>query len=139
VEGKQLGNYHIVEQLGEGTMGVVYVGRHETLGRAVAVKLLQPELSRDADMVQRFFKEAQAATAIRNPGMVHIFDFGTAPDGRAFIVMELLEGETLTARLQQRRLDAVECCRIGRQAANVLQAAHAARITHRDLNRTTCS
>ena len=114
-------------------MGVVYVGRHETLGHRVVVKVLQPELSRNADMVQRFFNEAQATTAIRNPGIVQVFDFGTTPDGRAYFVMELREGQTLAARLKQQRHDYEECCRLGRQIANVLQAAHAAGITHRDL------
>jgi hypothetical protein len=64
---------------------------------------------------------------------VQVFDFGTTADGRAYFVMELLEGQSLDARLKQRRLDHAECCRIGRQIANVLQAAHAAGITHRDL------
>ncbi len=131
--GALLGNYRVMEQLGEGGTGVVYVGQHETLSRRVVVKVLQPELSRNADVVQRFFNEAQAAAAIRNPGIVQIFDFGTTPDGRAYFVMELLEGQSLAARLAQRRLDYFECCRIGRQVANVLQAAHAAGITHRDL------
>jgi serine/threonine protein kinase len=133
VLGALLGNYRVVEQLSEGSMGIVYVGRHDTLGRPVVVKVLQPELSRNGDMVQRFFNEAQAATAIRNPGIVHIFDFGTTPEGRAYIVMEQLEGESLVSRLRQRRLDYIECCRIGRQVANVVQAAHAAGITHRNL------
>jgi serine/threonine protein kinase len=133
VLGASLGNYRVVEQLGEGGMGVVYIGRHETLSRRVVVKVLRPEMSRHADMVQRFFNEAQAATAIHNPGIAQVFDYGMAPNGSAFIVMELLQGETLTARLRQRQLDIVECCRIGRQIANVLQAAHAAGITHRDL------
>ncbi len=83
--------------------------------------------------MQRFFNEAQAATAIRNPGIVRVFDFGTTPDGRAYFVMELLEGETLSARLRRRRSDHGECCRLGRQVANVLQAAHEVGITHRDL------
>jgi len=134
VRGTLLGNYRVAEQLGAGGMGVVYVGRHETLGHRIAVKVLQPELSSHAGMVQRFFNEAQAATAIRNPGIVQVFDFGTTPDGRAYFVMELLEGETLAARIKQRRRhDHAEVCRLGRQIANVLQAAHAAGITHRDL------
>ena len=133
MQGTVLGNYRVVEHLGKGGMGVVYVGRHETHGRRVAMKVLRPELSSHADVVQRFFNEAQATTAIHNPGIVQVFDFGTPPDGRAYFVMELLEGETLTARLKQRRSDHGECCRFGRQVANVLQAAHAAGITHRDL------
>ncbi|HWO23467.1 MAG TPA: protein kinase [Kofleriaceae bacterium] len=131
--GALLGSYRVLGKLGQGGMGEVYVGRHEALGHKVAVKVLKPELSRDADMVRRFFKEAQAAAAIRNLGIVQVFDFGTTPDGRAYFVMEMLEGDSLAARLKQRRLSYVECCRVGRQAANVLQAAHAAGITHRDL------
>ena len=131
--GAVLGNYRLVAQLGEGGVGVVYVGRHETLGHRVAVKVLRLEMSRNTDMVQRFFNEAQAATAIHNPGIAQVFDFGTTPEGLAFIVMELLEGETLTARLEQRRIEHAECCRLGRQIANVMHAAHAAGITHRDL------
>ena len=114
-------------------MGVVYIGHHETLGRRVVVKVLQRELCNDADMVQRFFNEARAATAIRSPGIVQVFDFGHAPDQRAYFVMELLEGESLSARLKRQRCDAAACCRLGRQVANVLHAAHAAGIVHRDL------
>ena len=114
-------------------MGVVYVGRHETLGRRVVVKVLKTDVSRKADMVNRFFNEAQAATAINNPGIAQVFDFGTTPGGQAYFVMELLEGETLTARLRHGPLEAEDCCRLGRQIANVLQAAHEAGILHRDL------
>ena len=131
--GTSLGNYRVVQQLSEGGMGVVYIGHHEALGRRVVVKVLQPELSNDADMVQRFFNEARAATAIRSPGIVQVFDFGFTPDRRAYFVMELLEGESLAARLKHRFHDPAECCRLGRQVANVLHAAHAAGITHRDL------
>jgi serine/threonine-protein kinase len=131
--GVKLGSYRVLSKLGEGGMGVVYVGRHEALGHSVVVKVLQPELSSDGEMVQRFFNEAQAATAIRNLGIVQVFDFGTTPDGRAYFVMELLEGQNLASRLQQRRLTCTEACRFGRQIANVLQVAHARGITHRDL------
>lgn len=114
-------------------MGVVYVGHHETLGHSIVVKVLRPELSSHADMVQRFFNEARAATAIRNPGIVQVFDFGATPDRRAYFVMELLEGTTLATRIKQRRHTPEECCRLRRQVANTLQAAHTAGITHRDL------
>jgi serine/threonine protein kinase len=133
VLGALLGNYRVVEQLGLGGMGEVWIGRHEKLGHHVVVKVLRPEMSRHREMVKRFFNEAQAATAIRNPGIAQVFDYGTTPDGRAFIVMELLEGVSLSTRLKDRQLDAVECCRLVRQMANVLQAAHDAGITHRDL------
>ncbi|HEX8114397.1 MAG TPA: serine/threonine-protein kinase, partial [Kofleriaceae bacterium] len=122
-----------MDQLGAGGMGVVYVGHHEALGRPVVMKVLQPELCSDAGRVQRLFDEARAVTAVRSPGIVQMFDFGVTPDHRAYFVMELLEGESLAARLQQRRLDHAACCRLGRQVANVLQAAHAADIIHGDL------
>jgi serine/threonine protein kinase len=133
VLGTLLGNYRVVEQLGQGGMGVVYVGRHEQLGHRVVVKVLRPEMSRNAVIVKRFFNEAQAATAIRNPGIAQVFDFGQTEDGRAYFVMELLEGVTLSQRLSERPLEIVECCRLARQMANVLQSAHGIGITHRDL------
>jgi tRNA A-37 threonylcarbamoyl transferase component Bud32 len=133
VLGALLGNYRVVQQLSEGGMGVVYLGQHEALASRVVIKVLQPELCDDADMVQRFFNEARAATAIRSPGIVQVFDFGVTPDQRAYCVMELLEGESLAVRLKRRRFDFAECCRLGRQLANVLHAAHAAGIIHRDL------
>jgi serine/threonine-protein kinase len=133
VLGSLLGNYRVVQQLSEGGMGVVYLAHHEALGRRVVIKVLQSELCNDADTVQRFFNEARAATAIRSPGIVQVFDFGVTSDQRAYFVMELLEGESLAARLKRRRYDVAECCRLGRQIANVMQAAHAARIIHRDL------
>ncbi|HWO23469.1 MAG TPA: serine/threonine-protein kinase [Kofleriaceae bacterium] len=133
VLGTLLGNYRILAKIGDGGMGEVYVGRHEAIGHRVAVKVLRPEMTRDADMVRRFYNEAQAATAVRHPGIVQIFDFGETADGRAYFVMELLEGQSLGARLKERRLEHAECCRLGRQAAGVLQAAHDAGITHRDL------
>jgi len=131
--GTVLGNYRVVDQLAAGGMGLVYVGHHEALGRPVVMKVLRPEVCDDAGLVQRFFDEARAVTAVRSPGIVQVFDFGVTPDRRAYFVMELLEGESLAARLQQRRLDHAACCRLGRQVANVLQAAHAAGILHRDL------
>lgn len=128
-----LGNYRVVDQLGAGGIGAVYVGQQEGLGRPVVVKVLQPELCADAAMVQRFFHETRAVTAVRSPGIAQVFDFGVTPDQRAYVVMELLDGESLAARLRQRRLDPAECCRLGRQIANVLHAVHAAGIVHGDL------
>jgi len=131
--GGLLGRYRVIERLGEGGTGVVYVGRHEALGYRVAVKMLRPELSSNTDVVRRFFNEALAATAIRHASIVQVFDSGMTRDGQAYYMMELLEGETLTQRIQERWLDSIECCRIGRQIANALQAAHMADIIHRDL------
>src|SRR5262245_51853615 len=82
-------------------MGMVYRAEHVQLGRPAALKMLHPQMSSDASIVQRFFNEARAATAIDHPGIVEVFDFGTHSDGRAFIVMPLLKGESLFQCLQR--------------------------------------
>jgi eukaryotic-like serine/threonine-protein kinase len=133
VIGETLGNYRIVSTIGEGGMGVVYRAEHVLVGRKVAIKLLQPRMSHDADLVERFFNEARAAALIQHPGLVEMFDFGHAEDGRAFIVMELLEGESLTARLRGGRLPTDVALAIARQVASALHAAHEQGIVHRDL------
>src|SRR5262245_26702517 len=112
--GRSLGNYHVVSKIGEGGMGVVYLARHATLGRPAAIKVLHASLSSNQDMVTRFFNEARAATAVRNPGIVEVFDFGVLEDRSAYIVMEYLEGESLGARLRGGRLSvpaAMTICR----------------------------
>jgi serine/threonine-protein kinase len=111
----------------------VYAAEHTLLGRPAAIKVLLPELSRNQDMVHRFFNEARAATAIRHPGIVEIYDFGWMPDGAAYIVMELLEGEPLSKRHQRGRLRWQAAIGIARQIAGALAAAHAKGIVHRDL------
>ncbi len=129
-----LGTYRIVKKLGEGGMGAVYLAEHALLGRRAAVKVLQPALSANQDIVQRFFNEARAATAIADPGIVQIFDFGYHTDGSAYIVMEFLEGEALDARLKRfGRLAPEDALRILRQVAASLHAAHGRGIVHRDL------
>jgi serine/threonine protein kinase len=134
VLGVVIGNYRIVRKLGEGGMGTVYLGEHTLLGRKAAIKVLLTSLSARADIVNRFFNEARAATSINDPGIVQIFDFGFHTDGSAFIVMEFLEGETLDARLHKLgRLAVVDALRITRQVASSLYAAHGLRIIHRDL------
>ena len=115
-------------------MGAVYLAEHTLLGRRAAVKVLQPNLSSNQDIVQRFFNEARAATAIADPGIVQIFDFGYHTDGSAYIVMEFLEGEPLDSRIKRLgRLAAIDALRILRQVASSLAAAHARGIIHRDL------
>jgi len=132
--GAIVGSYQIVSQIGEGGMGVVYLGRHSILGRPAAIKVLHPELSQRREIVGRFFNEARAATASRHPGIVEIYDFGFLPDGAAFIAMEFLEGESLASRLRrERRIPAIAAIQIGRQIAAALHAAHTKGITHRDL------
>src|SRR5207237_6784961 len=96
--GRRIGTYEVMSKLGEGGMGVVYLARHSTLGRLAAVKVLLPEFSNNRDIVARFFNEARAATAIRNPGIVEVYDFGFLEDQHAYIIMEYLEGESLGTR-----------------------------------------
>jgi serine/threonine protein kinase len=132
--GSVIGSYRVTKKLGEGGMGAVYLGEHSLLGRQAAIKVLLPMLSARQDVVNRFFNEARATTAIADPGIVQIFDFGYHTDGSAFIVMEFLDGEALDARLQRLgRLHPLDALRIARQLAQSLAAAHAKGIVHRDL------
>jgi serine/threonine-protein kinase len=134
VIGTTIGSYRILAKLGEGGMGAVYAAEHALLGRRAAIKVLLPELSRRAEIVERFFNEARASTAIGDLGVVQVFDFGHHVDGSAFIVMELLEGESLDSRL--RRVGALpvrDALRIVRQMAQTLATVHARGVIHRDL------
>jgi len=132
--GTQLGAYEILRKLGEGGMGAVYEARHTLIGRHAAVKVLLPSYSQDQAIVSRFFNEARAATAVADPGIVQIFDFGYHSDGSAYLVMEYLEGEPLDLRLRRvGRLAPLDVARIGRQVATALSAAHKRGIVHRDL------
>ncbi len=129
-----IGQYKILRTLGAGGMGTVYLGEHLLLGRRAAIKTLLPALSVHREIVERFFTEAKAISAISDPGVVQIFDFGYHVDGTAYIVMEHLEGESLQARLDRvGKLPLAEALRLGRQIASSLGAAHARGIIHRDL------
>ena len=96
-------------------MGEVWLAEHALLGRRAAIKVLRPSLSANAEMVTRFFNEARAAAVIADPGIVQIFDFGHHTDGSAYLVMELLDGESLDKRLS----------RVGRFAVGARQRAAA--------------
>jgi serine/threonine protein kinase len=134
VIGAVIGNYEIVRQIGMGGMGAVYLGQHTLLGRRVAIKVLLPELSACPEIVNRFFNEARALTAISDPGIVQVFDFGHHIDGSAFIVMELLEGEPMDERVERiGRFGLSECLRLMQLMCTSLAAAHARGIVHRDL------
>jgi eukaryotic-like serine/threonine-protein kinase len=132
--GDVIGNYRILRKIGEGGMGTVYLAEHTLIGRKAAIKVLQREMSYRRELVTRFFNEAKAATAVKHPGIVELYDFGYASDGSAYIVMEYLEGESLTRRLARigafAETSAVALCR---QIAGGLGAAHAQGIVHRDL------
>ena len=132
--GSHLGQYRIVRKLGAGGMGTVYLAEHLLLKRHAAIKTLLPALSVQREIVDRFFNEARATSAISDQGVVQIFDFGYHVDGTAYIVMELLEGEALADRIDRLdRLPVAEALRIARQVAGSLGAAHACDIVHRDL------
>jgi serine/threonine-protein kinase len=129
--GETLGTYRIVSEIGEGGMGVVYAAEHTLIGRKAAVKVLRKDLA--GEHVERFFNEARAAARLHHPGLVEVFDFGNH-DGRAFIVMELLVGESLAARLEREpRLPFSLAGPITRAVANALHVAHQEGIVHRDL------
>jgi eukaryotic-like serine/threonine-protein kinase len=132
-EGTTIGQYQIVKKIGEGGMGAVYRATHTLLGRPAAIKLLLPALSQQREVVDRFFNEARATTSVSDPGIVSVFDFGFHTDGSAFIVMELLEGESLDARIVRGTISIADALRITRQVAGSLGAAHARGIVHRDL------
>ncbi len=130
----RIGQYRIEKQIGIGGMGLVYLGVHALIGRRAAIKTLLPKHSINPAVVERFFNEARAASAIADPGVVQIYDFGYHVDGTAYIVMELLEGEPLSARIQRAgRLSITDALRIARQGAGSLGAAHACGVVHRDL------
>ncbi|ACY17590.1 serine/threonine-protein kinase [Haliangium ochraceum] len=130
-----VGNYRILRELGRGGMGTVYTAEHKLLGRAAAIKLLAPRYVDHPEVMMRFFSEAQAAAAAKNPGIVEIYDFGELSDGGgAFIAMELLEGEGLDARLRRNgRIPLAQALLFTSQIASALAAAHANGIVHRDL------
>ncbi len=132
--GTQIGQYKVVGALGAGGMGTVLLAEHVLLGRRAAIKTLLPELSREPEIVERFFNEARATSAITDPGVVQIFDFGYTDDGHAYIVMELLSGEPLAVRMEHLGpMPVQEALRIARQCAASLGAAHEHGIVHRDL------
>jgi serine/threonine-protein kinase len=134
VIGQLFGNYRALALLGEGGMGAVYLAEHPEIGRKVAVKVLRAELGKDPQLLVRFLNEARAANAIRHPNIIEILDSGSNADGVPYLVMELLEGESLAGRLRRLgRLPVEGALAVAHQTASALGAAHAKGIVHRDL------
>ena len=134
--GKTIDGRYLVESvLGEGGMGIVYRGRHEVIDKKVAIKVLRGEMAKDKEITERFLQEARAASSIGNAHIIDISDFGQLPDGSTYFVMEYLDGESLSAAIDEAAADAGAAPPPHRQAdrATASAAAHAAGIVHRDL------
>ena len=132
--GEKLGNYKVLEPIGTGGMASVYIGEHVVLGNRVAIKVLHARHLSNPSIERRFFNEAKAIAAIRHPSVVEIYDFGRGgPTDAAYIVMELLDGENLRARIRRGVILEREAAIFTRQIAQGLSAAHSRGIIHRDL------
>jgi len=125
--------YRIVRQIGRGGMGVVYEAEHMHLGKRVAIKLMLEKYADDAEAIARFQREALAASRIGNPHIIDVSDIGTAPDGRSFVVMELLTGSPLSQVIEAGPMQPWRAIAIMRQVLRAVGAAHSKGIIHRDL------
>ena len=126
------GRYELHALIGEGTFGRVYRGRDRRLARNVAVKVIKPWWSEDPEWVHSFEREVQLLASVNDPGIVQIFDVGSAPEG-LYYVAELVDGVSLSKRLRSGPLGPVDACEIAEQLAQALAAAHAQRVVHRDI------
>ncbi len=127
------GRYELIEKIGEGGMAVVYKARCRLLNRYVAIKILRPEFTKDAQFVENFKRESQAAAGLSHPNIVSIYDVGQ--EGNIyFIVMELVDGKPLSQIIEEKgRIEYKEAIQITRQIASALSLAHRNGIVHRDV------
>ena len=126
--------YRVLSKIGEGASGAVYEAEHVELGRAVALKVLSPEHGSAKDAVDRFRREARAIAGLSHPNLCVLYDFGRALDGRVFLAMELLKGQSLDQYLRSARgMDWREAVAIAIEVTRALEAAHSAGVVHRDL------
>lgn len=130
--GKSIGRYEVLELLGSGGMGEVYLAQDTSLGRKVALKLLPALYTQDPDRLRRFEQEARTASALNHPNIITIYEIGHA-DSNHFIATEYLEGATLRAHLATTRIEASEALDVAVQVASALAAAHAKGVVHRDI------
>jgi len=151
VIGETISHYKILSRLGAGGMGVVYEAEDTRLGRRVAIKFLPDDVSADADAIQRFQREARVISNLNHPHICTLYDIGahhpstpdrssgaqpdgrSSPDGKQFMVMELLDGQSLKDRLQRGALPVDEVLELGAEIADALDAAHAQGVVHRDI------
>src|SRR5438105_13954562 len=129
---ESISRYKILEKLGSGGMGDVYLAEDTKLGRKVALKLLAEELTQNRDRLSRFDQEAYAASGLNHPNILTIYELGDE-GGRHFIATEYIEGQTLRKRLQTTPMEIVEVLDVAIQVAGALEEAHAAGIIHRDI------
>ena len=130
--GKTFGNYRVLEMLGEGGMGQVYLAQDNKLGRKVALKFLARYFTQEKDRLRRFEQEARAASALNHPNIITIYEIGEA-EAHHFIATEFIDGQTLRERMKRTPMSLSEVLEVAVQTASALAAAHAAGIAHRDI------